>query len=433
MGVNDVTIIGVGKDAYSYDLDEMIDGRILPWMEDIEEDGYPVWTAYGAAQRRTYFLNRDGELIHQFDITSLDPTVPEDYAYLINLILDFRAEAGPNVIRVPDDISTIQGGIDVANNNDIVLVDPGTYVENITFHDKNITLASLLYSGTNSDNIGEAIIDGNDNGSVVTINGDQNETSILLGFTIQNGWATEAGGGIYIEDANPIIDRNIILENHAGDCGGTGAGIAVLNEASPLIVGNQFIGNEVSGVCDCICYFGGGIYVDETSWPIVGGTVSTTNSFTGNSADTGYDLFRSIEGDTTTWSPIFAHHNTFEECPPSESNVFPLNGWDIENCHSILNVDKETSSIPYQISLLPNYPNPFNPTTTIRFFASSASNITLNIYDINGRIIVTKSLKLSSSGYYETSWNASPFPSGVYFIQLDSRKNIQTQKALFVK
>jgi len=41
MGVNDVGIIGVGKDAYNSDLAGMINGRILPWVEDVEADGYP--------------------------------------------------------------------------------------------------------------------------------------------------------------------------------------------------------------------------------------------------------------------------------------------------------------------------------------------------------------------------------------------------------
>ena len=51
MGVNDISIIGVGKDAYNDDLPGMVEGRILPWVEDTEDDGYPVWTDYGAVQR----------------------------------------------------------------------------------------------------------------------------------------------------------------------------------------------------------------------------------------------------------------------------------------------------------------------------------------------------------------------------------------------
>ena len=89
MGINDVGIIGVGKDAYNSELGGMINGRVLPWVEDVQADEFPVWTDYNAAQRSTYFLNREGELIYQFNITTLDPTEPEDYEYLINLILDF--------------------------------------------------------------------------------------------------------------------------------------------------------------------------------------------------------------------------------------------------------------------------------------------------------------------------------------------------------
>ena len=80
-------MIGVGKDEYNSSLDGMIDQNILPWVEDREEEGYPVWEDYEAVQRSTYFLNRQGDLIYQFNITTLNPEDPEDYSYLINLIL----------------------------------------------------------------------------------------------------------------------------------------------------------------------------------------------------------------------------------------------------------------------------------------------------------------------------------------------------------
>ena len=102
MGVTDVQVIGVGKDEYSSSLDGMIDGNVLPWVEDLEEQSYPVWDDYDAVQRSTYFLNREGELLYQFNITTLDPNRPEDYNYFINLILDFRANSGSEVILEHD-------------------------------------------------------------------------------------------------------------------------------------------------------------------------------------------------------------------------------------------------------------------------------------------------------------------------------------------
>ena len=243
MGIDDVGIIGVGKDTYNSELGGMINGRVLPWVEDVQADGFPVWTDYSAAQRSTYFLNREGELIYQFNITTLDPTEPEDYEYLINLILDYRSENGPNVFRIPEDTTSIQGGIEWAENGDVVLVSPGIYQERIDFLDKNITVASLLYSGFDQNMVSETIIDGEHQGTVVTINGGQNHSAIMLGLTIENGYGSQTGGGILIENSSPIIDRNIIRNNNAGMCGGEGAGLAIWGESQPLIIGNEFSEN----------------------------------------------------------------------------------------------------------------------------------------------------------------------------------------------
>ena len=89
MGVGDVGMIGVGKDIYNNDLEQMVDGRILPWVEDVQANGYPVWADYMAVQRSTYIFNRDWEFIHSFDITTYDPNEPDDYTNMVNLILDY--------------------------------------------------------------------------------------------------------------------------------------------------------------------------------------------------------------------------------------------------------------------------------------------------------------------------------------------------------
>ena len=144
MSVDDVSIIGVGKDTLNSYLDQMVNGRILPWVEDVQADGYPVWTDYGAVQRSTYIFNRDGELIHSFDITTYDPNEPDDYISLVNLILDYRAENGPAVHRIPEDTTSVQGAIEWSSDGDIVLISPGTYFEQINYLSKNITIPPFL-------------------------------------------------------------------------------------------------------------------------------------------------------------------------------------------------------------------------------------------------------------------------------------------------
>ena len=114
----------------------------------------------------------------------------------------------------------IQGAINEANDGDFILISPGVYFENISLLDKNLTIASLIYTGFDSDLIGETILDGEGDGSVITIDGGQDQSTLLVGLTIQNGSSLDAGGGILIENSNPVISRNTIRNNHSGDCGG---------------------------------------------------------------------------------------------------------------------------------------------------------------------------------------------------------------------
>lgn len=432
MGVEDVSIIGVGKDTYNSDLPGMIDGRIIPWVEDVEEDGYPVWTDYGAVQRSTYFLDRDGALLYQFNITTLDPNDPEDYHYLINLILDYRADDGPNILRVNQGNPSIQANIDMAYDGDIILVDPGLYQGQIDFLDKNITLATLIYSGYGEEDIERSILDGDGVGPVVTINGGQDQSSILLGFVIKNGNAEESGGGILIEDSSPTIDRNIIHHNQAGSCGGSGAGIAIIGESYPHVFGNTIHDNIVSGDCDCDCYFGGGIFVDSESWPIVGGSITLGNIIHDNFADNGSELYRDFSSDTTNWTPIYAHHNFFDDCPPSIQEVYPTNGWDLMYCHEINALGIEKTLPSENLFLYPNYPNPFNASTNIKIFQSDPRAAELFIYDIRGSVVFSNKLE-RFSGTNIINWNASEQPSGLYFIKLRNNVFSKTQKAILVK
>ena len=438
MGVNDLGIIGIGKDSYNEHLPGMIQENILPWVEDVQENGYPVWANYGAVQRSTYILDREGNLQNEFNITSLDPTETEDYEYLINLILDYRAENGSSVIRIPEDNNSIQSAIEASDDSDIILVSPGVYQERIDFLDRNITIASLLYTGFDPSLVSETILNGNMEGTVVTINGGQDASTILLGLTIENGYAEETGGGILIENSSPSIDRNIIRNNVAGSCGGEGAGLAIWGDSYPLVIGNKFYENIVQGECDCICYFGGAIYVDSTAFPLVGGSEKSSNYFNENYSDYGYDLYRSAPMDTTDWVPIYAHHNYFETCPPEyHAYVYPQNGWDLENCHILLDKKGESLGLAEKFHLFPNYPNPFNSTTTIRFQIdldlANSHEQTLTIFDIGGRMVEKLLDQKMQQGQHEIQWIASDLPSGVYFIQLRSNNYIKSQKILLLK
>ena len=96
------------------------------------------------------------------------------------------------------------------------------------------------------------------------------------------------------------------------------------------------------------------------------------------------------------------------------------------------------SEIPNQFSLSQNYPNPFNPTTTIRFaiplnVKRETSNLKLIIYDILGREVATLVNEQLQAGTYETDWDASNEPGGVYYYKLTSGDFSEIRKMVLVR
>lgn len=76
---------------------------------------------------------------------------------------------------------------------------------------------------------------------------------------------------------------------------------------------------------------------------------------------------------------------------------------------------------PSQFKLLPSYPNPFNPSTTINYRIPESSSVTLEIYDITGRKITTLYNGFKSSGTHSLTWNAHSNASGVYLVKIEMR------------
>ncbi len=118
-------------------------------------------------------------------------------------------------------LRTIQEGIEAAGGGDAVIVGPGTYVENIDFHGKNIVLTGTDPLDLNT--VTTTVIDGAEEGCVVTFDGTEQETCVLTGFTIQNGKALDGGGidgGRTNEHTHATIRQNVITGNSATNRGG---------------------------------------------------------------------------------------------------------------------------------------------------------------------------------------------------------------------
>ncbi|MFQ3599625.1 MAG: T9SS type A sorting domain-containing protein, partial [Chloroherpetonaceae bacterium] len=99
------------------------------------------------------------------------------------------------------------------------------------------------------------------------------------------------------------------------------------------------------------------------------------------------------------------------------------------------------AGLPKQFALEQNYPNPFNPTTIINYQLPTASNVSLKIYDVLGKEVVTLVNGRQEAGTYNFNFNASNLASGVYFYRLQASATngasgsnfVQTKKMMLVK
>ena len=147
------------------------------------------------------------------------------------IIIGIFQVAIAGIIHVPADYSTIQTAIDSASYGDTVLVDPGTYIENIDFHGQTVVVASLFLTTGDTSYISQTIIDGNQDSSVVSIESSEDEGTQLVGFSIRNGlgtgdWPNVRGGGIHISSgAQPLIRYCYIYNNSCVGNSNRGGGI----------------------------------------------------------------------------------------------------------------------------------------------------------------------------------------------------------------
>ena len=99
----------------------------------------------------------------------------------------------------------------------------------------------------------------------------------------------------------------------------------------------------------------------------------------------------------------------------------------------ITNVDDISKELPTEFKLNQNFPNPFNPSTKIRYSIPQQSKVLIRVFDVLGNEIETLFNEEKPVGTYEISWYAERLPSGVYFYQLKAGDFIQTKKMVLMK
>jgi len=93
----------------------------------------------------------------------------------------------------------------------------------------------------------------------------------------------------------------------------------------------------------------------------------------------------------------------------------------------------EVESIPEVFGIDQAYPNPFNPVTTLSFKLPMDSQVLMQVYNLQGRLVETLVDQNMNAGYHAVVWNADSHSSGVYFVKMVSGDQISTHKLLLVK
>ena len=158
--------------------------------------------------------------------------------------------------------------------------------------------------------------------------------------------------------------------------------------------------------------------------------------------DAGQDFFVAVKFESETYPISFDNTGTLSgrSYYSTDGTYFDniLSAYGDANIRAKISTDafisiEENTHLPNKISLFPNYPNPFNPTTTLSFSLINNYHVLLEVYDIKGRNIETLVNSKLSIGRHNIRWDGSQYSSGIYFVKLRTENIAMNQKIMLLK
>ena len=188
-------IIGIGKDQYTSSLDGMINGRVLPWVQDSSSTDYELWSNFEANQRDIFFIGTDGQIDTSFNITPYNPSNADDVIYIKELILSFRgndnSSLSSRVELIPESFALYQNYPNPFN--------PSTTIKYNLSDNSYVNVAIYNVAGELVKNL---------------FNGLQNKGKNILIWNAKNNENESVAGGLYIylvKTENNIYSKKMML------------------------------------------------------------------------------------------------------------------------------------------------------------------------------------------------------------------------------
>ncbi|NUM63250.1 MAG: T9SS type A sorting domain-containing protein [Ignavibacteriaceae bacterium] len=134
------------------------------------------------------------------------------------------------------------------------------------------------------------------------------------------------------------------------------------------------------------------------------------------------------------------HYSFIDEKLQSGNYQYRLKQIDFDGSFEYSNIVDVTIDAPIEFSLEQNFPNPFNPTTKIKYTTPASLNpskggtlVQLQVFDILGNAVATLINEQKQPGTYEVEFNGTGLPSGIYFYKLKAGTFVQTKKMILIK
>jgi hypothetical protein len=131
-----------------------------------------------------------------------------------------------------------------------------------------------------------------------------------------------------------------------------------------------------------------------------------------------------------------AHNYSFVDKPEIKTDgilYYRLKQVDLNGQSTYSQVLTVKLDIPIHFSLSQNFPNPFNPTTTIKYTVPQNGPVTIKLYDITGKEVATLVNEVKTVGSYDIKLNASGLASGVYFYRMIAKDFVSVKKLSILK
>lgn len=299
------------------------------------------------------------------------------------------------------------------------------------------------------------------NGNVPQINLGQSgaDTTVIRGNTIIGMYIMSGGiAALPVGTLTLVVENNIIKKNRYGIALNGSVNAVIRNniidsnniQGSPNLGGSglNFVGSGINARVSKNIIRGNlwGVTLQSNAAPVFGDLSNSDTNYIGqnqiyNNSNTGrfYDFYNNtpqpIKAENNFWGTMIVDSVEAHIFHQPDSSAFGL--VDYLPLWTPVGITQTGSEVPNKFLLQNAYPNPFNPSTTIRFSipesGSGHVNASLKVYDVSGRLVSVLLNSRIEAGNYEVNFNASGMASGLYFYTLSAENFSETKKMILIK